>query len=462
MNTGARPAARAALVPCAAAITSVLTACSEGRPIAPLPYDAGNWDALVQADGAPLPGSFCSLPGSVISTQQGNVVVPGATAATPDLAPWLEVPVGFCAHYFATVKTARQLKFAPGGDLFVASPSRSTTGGANNGINGVVVLPDDDHDGVADSNLVFLDGMTAVQGLMFADGFLYYQDSTTIRRVAFQQGDRTPSASSEMVTPMDQYWPQDLLHWPKVFDKAQDGTIYISNGGSQGDLCDSASAVRGAVVVLNSDGSTTEVAKGFRNPIALRCEANHNVCLIAELALDYSGSAAGREKIVPLRPGDDWGYPCCATKDTPYVGASYMDTHTIPDCSQVAPEEVSFIIGHTPFGLDFETGRWPPPWGGRLFVTLHGVYGSWAGARVVAIALDPRTGLLLPATEFPGGDPANADNMLEFATGWADGRNDHGRPAAIAFAPDGRLFLGDDQAGAVIWIAPMGLMQPAR
>ena len=27
------------------------------------------------------------------------------------------------------------------------------------------------------------------------------------------------------------------------------------------------------------------------------------------------------------------------------------------------------------------------------------------------------------------------------------------------FAPDGRLFLGDDQQGAVIWIAPVGLMQ---
>ena len=320
------------------------------------------------------------------------------------------------------------------------------------------MLPDDDHDGVADTSILFLDNLPAVQGLMFADGFFYYQDDANIRRVAFQSGDRTPSAAGEMVTAMAPYWPQDNLHWPKVFDKAQDGTIYISNGGSQGDECDSTDPVRGAVVKLNADGSTSDVARGFRNPIAIHCESDHNVCLIAELALDYSQNSAGREKIIPLRQGDDWGYPCCATKDTPYAGVAYHDNSKVPDCSQVAPEQVSFIIGHTPFGLDIETGRWPAPWGGRLFVTLHGDYGSWAGARVVAVALDPQTGLLLPATELPGGNPANASNMLEFATGWVGG-NLHGRPAPIAFAPDGRLFLGDDQAGAVVWIAPMNLMQ---
>jgi glucose/arabinose dehydrogenase len=460
VKTQARSGTRTAVAACAMAFAAVATACSEKQQAAatgPLPYDAGDWDALVQSDGAPLAGTFCSLPGSVVWSPDGPVAVPPSNAI-PDLT-WLRLPVGFCAHYFATVKTVRQLKFAPDGVLFAASPSKTTTGGANNGINGIIVLPDDDNDGVADTNQVFLDGLPAVQGLMFADGYLYYQDESVIRRVAFQNGDRMPSASSEMVTAMDTAWPQDALHWTKVFDKAQDGTIYISNGGSQGDPCISTDPVRGAVVQLNTDGTTTEVAKGFRNPIAMRCETDHNVCLIAELALDYSANNAGREKLVPLRPGDDWGYPCCATKDTPYSGVAYFDTRATPDCSQVAPEDVSFIIGDTPFGLDFETGRWPPPWGARVFVTLHGAYGTWSGARVVAIALDPATGLPLTATELAGGDPANATNMLEFATGWADGSNDHGRPAPLAFAPDGRLFLGDDQAGAIVWIAPMGLKQ---
>ena len=117
-----------------------------------------------------------------------------------------------------------------------------------------------------------------------------------------------------------------------------------------------------------------------------------------------------------------------------------------------------FVIGETPFGIDFETGKWPSPWGGRAFVTLHGAFGTWIGARVVGIARDPGTGMPLKTTDFDGGESANS-NMIDFALGWDDGRQDHGRPAAVTFAPDGRMFIGDDQQGAVIWIAPFGLMQ---
>jgi glucose/arabinose dehydrogenase len=406
------------------------------------------------ADAAPPHGAFCSLPGSVVWTTQGPRVVPGGDSGAPDLG-WLELPVGFCAHFFATVKTVRQLKFAPDGDLFAASPTRATTGGANNGGAGVVVLPDDDHDGSADARITFLGNLGAVQGLMFANGYLYYQDDAIVRRVAFRKGDRQPSAASERVADMTA-WPQDPTHWPKVFDIAKDGTIYVSNGGSQGDACESTGAVRGAIFKLNADGSTSVVAKGFRNPIAMRCESNHDVCLAAELALDYSWTV-GREKIVPVRQGDDWGYPCCATRNTPYAGTAYTDTHQAPDCSGVSAETASFVIGHTPFGIDFETGRWPPPWTGRALVTLHGDYGTWAGARIVAIALDPQTGLPLPSSDLSGADTDPA-NMLQLASGWDNGNHDHGRPAAVTFAPDGRLFLGDDWNGAVIWIAPIGLL----
>jgi glucose/arabinose dehydrogenase len=240
-------------------------------------------------------------------------------------------------------------------------------------------------------------------------------------------------------------------------DVAMDGTLYISNGGSQGDQCLQGNPARGAIFKVNPDGSTTLVAKGFRNPIALRCERNHDVCLAAELALDYSGDHGGREKLVPIRPGDDWGYPCCATQDTPYTGATYQNGAT-PDCSGIPPESDSFIIGHTPFGLDFEPGQWPAPWNDRVYVTLHGVAGTWEGARVVAIQLDPSTGLPMPASELGSG--GNADAMLQFAGGWDDNHQDHGRPAAVEFAPDGRMFLGDDYNGLVVWIAPVGLKEP--
>jgi glucose/arabinose dehydrogenase len=47
--------------------------------------------------------------------------------------------------------------------------------------------------------------------------------------------------------------------------------------------------------------------------------------------------------------------------------------------------------------------------------------------------------------------------MSEFASGWAKAPRTHGRPANVAFAPDGRLFLGNDNTGDIIWIAPVDL-----
>jgi glucose/arabinose dehydrogenase len=406
-------------------------------------------------DAMPPMGAFCSFPGSVLWEGPGPTayVMPGAPAGSPDLT-WLKLPAGFCAHYFGNVPDARQLRFAPGGELFVASPTTPTTGGTQ-GAAAILVLPDDNHDGLADQNITFLSNLPSTQGLLFANSAFYYQDDATIRSVAYKTGDRTPSAQPQAVTKITA--PQDGLHWTKVMDIGMDGTIYITNGGSQGDInyCIPGDPVRGAVFKLNGDGSTSLVAKGFRNPIAFRCETNHNVCVATELALDYSDMHGGREKVVPIRPGDDWGYPCCATKDLPYTGETYVEGGT-PDCSGIAPDTDSFIIGHTPFGVDFETGKWPAPWTGRAFVTLHGIAGTWLGAKLVSLGVDPTTGALLPGTEL--NVDAGQNTLSDFATGWDDGTRAHGRPAPITFAADGRMFVGNDNDGSIVWIAPIDLM----
>ena len=419
------------------------------------PGDAGNGDvAVLPADARPASGTFCALPGSYVTTALGPEIIPDPSHTSPDLS-WLQLPAGFCAHYFGTVLMARQLRFAPGGDLFVASPTTPTTGGANNGIAGIAILPDDDHDGYADSVVTYLGSLPSTQGLLFTGGFLYYQDHQRILRVPYNPGDRTPSGAAVTVTTIT--LPQAPEHWPKVMDVAQDGTIYITNGSTQNEACTPDNPVFGAVVSLQTNGGTTTVARGFRNPIAIRCETNHDVCLAAELSLDYSGPAGGREKLVPVQPGDDWGFPCCATQNTPFSGVTYPDG-AVPDCTGVASESEAFVIGETPFGIDFEPGLWPSPWTGRAFVSLHGEVEQWLGARLVGVALDPTTGLPQSASDLDGG--FDTQSAMDFAQGWGDGLRDHGRPAPLTFAADGRLFLGDDQRGAVVWIAPVGLPRP--
>ena len=410
-------------------------------------------DAL--ADGPPILVNPCQLPGAIQFTSGGPVTVDGGSPTWPSLA-FLHLPAGFCAHYFGTVGNARQIRFAPGGELFVASPTRSTTGGGSGGLNAVVVLPDDDLDGVADSTLTFLAGMNATQGILFANGHFYYQDGTTstvIQRLPYSPGDRSPSGPSEQVASITVY--TSGLHWPRTLDVADDGTIYVGNGGDQGEVCNPAHPFHGGILQIDpapgAHPNGIQVAKGLRNPIAVRCSRGHNLCFALELALDYSASGGGREKIIPIRPGDDWGFPCCATQNLPYPGSPAGT-----DCSTVAAEGNSLLIGDTPFGIDFESGKWASPWGGQAYAVTHGAaggggVGTWAGARLVAVPMNAVTGMLQPSTDISGNDVG----MVDFATGWDDGTVSHGRPAAVSFSADGRLFVANDNDGVIFWIAPM-------
>lgn len=403
------------------------------------------------ADGGTFPEKhFCDLPGSVRYTSAGAATVPPG-AARPSSLAFLKLPPGFCAHEFATVGNTRQLRFAPNGDLFVASPTKHTTGGGPEGQGAIVVLGDDNGDGRADAPSTFLADLPSTQGLLFADDHLYYQDGARIMRVSYRNGDRVAAGAPALVADVPYY--ASTLHWPKAIDRADDGTIYVTNGDDETPGCALPIPFRGGVLKLDGTTEAKPVAKGFRNPIALRCQRGKNRCFAVELSRDYSGPRGGREKIVPVREGDDWGFPCCATQGLPFSDFPGAD------CSRVTPEDVSFLIGDTPFGIDFEPGRWPAPYTGSAFVPMHGAIETWEGARVVAIAVDPSTGLLLSASDVDGG---NSGAMTDFATGWDDGRFLNGRPAAVAFAPDGRLFLGNDSNGRIVWIAPLELERTPR
>ena len=401
------------------------------------------------ADGPNAANDPCQLPGAVQFTAAGPVTVPGGSSSWPSLS-FLHLPNGFCAHYFGTVGNARQLRFAPGGELFVASPTQATTGGGPNGLAAIVALPDDNLDGVADAPSTFLSGLPATQGLLFANGYFYYQNNVKIMRLPYATGQRVASGTPDQVADIAVYI--STLHWPKTLDIADDGTIYVGNGGDQTEACDPAHPFHGGILQIDpapgADPGGIQVAKGLRNPITVRCAPGHDRCFALELAKDFTGGdgGVGREKLIPIHAGDDWGFPCCATQGTPYAG-----TPAGTDCSGVVAETNGFVIGDTPFGLDFEEGHWPAPWTGQAIVATHGSSGVWFGARIVAIPMDSTSGLPQQSSDTGG---ANA-GMTDFATGWDDGTLSHGRPASVVFSTDGRLFVANDNNGVIFWIAPM-------
>ncbi len=388
---------------------------------------------------------FCDLPG----------------ADVPDL----QVPPEFCIREMTTtpVKEARVIRFAPNGDLFVAAPSMLTVGGAMDGPGAIVVLPDDDGDGRADAVINYdgpypTDGracavvegenpksLSCVHGLVFAGGYLYFTRSDEVRRVPYTPGDRAaPAGTSELVAKLGGAALPDT-RWTHTLEVTKDGTILVSRGRGDSDLCSPREMEKGAVFALHVENGgplplTPELfANGFRNPMYLRCSPHTcGDCYASELSGDNWDGAGGHEKLALLaRQGQSFGFPCCVTRDVPYSSANPQG------CENVARETVAIPLHDTNFGLDFDRGGFPDAYRHGIFVALHGVFTSFGGTGVVFIQTDPTT--LRPSAK---------------ATMFAKGFGPKGRATDVAFAPDGRLFVADDTTGRIYWIAPRTLAKP--
>jgi glucose/arabinose dehydrogenase len=376
------------------------------------------------------------------------------------------VPDGFCAHEFTDkskpVTEARMIRFAPNGDLFLAVPNYPTPGGAAGGAGAILVLPDDDHDGKMDGTVRYAGSMNpsvsmqcgvqeaadptnlaCVHGLLFADGYLYYTRSDELRRFPYKDGDRgSPMPSGELVGTLGGKALSDV-RWTHSMDLAKDGAIYVTRGRFDSS-CSAESMAEGAVLSFRvAPGATfpqtpTTIADGFRDPLYMRCQPGCGDCYTNELSGDGWDAIGGKEKLVLIQSGGHWGYPCCVAKDKPAPGG------TADQCAKLNPDVSLIPLHDTPFGMDFEQGAFPAPYTFGVFIAQHGSFGGWKGTSISWLPTDP-------TTHRPTG------TSTVFASGWGHSAAIEGRATDVAFAPDGRLFVIDDTAGRIFWIAPRTL-----
>jgi hypothetical protein len=379
-------------------------------------------------------------------TSTGTQIVPGGSPSWPNLSSFLHLPVGFCAHYYGKVGNARQIRFAPGGALFVASPTQLSTGGGPSGLSAYVVLPDDNLDGVADQVATFLafSNPSTNQGMLFANGFFYYQDGTLpgtkIMRLPYQPGELTAAGTPQEVANINVY--TSGLHWPKTLDMADDGTIYVGNGGDQVEATPRTPSM--AACFKSTLPPAGPIRMAYRSPRASGTRSTSAVPRGTTAASPSSSPRttrtvkAAERSSSPSIKATTGAFPCCATQGLPYL-RSPAGTN----CSRVAMDNNSFYIGDTPFGMDFEPGAWAGQWAGRVYVATHGAAGWWTGARIMAIPVDPTTGLPMPSTNAT--TESMSVGMIDFATGWDDGTLQWGRPAAVTFSPRRAPLRGQRQ-----------------
>ncbi len=357
----------------------------------------------------------------------------------------LTVPEGFCIRRYGTVPTARVLMFAPNGDLFVVSPGFSQSGGASPGLGAIVVAPDDNHDGVSDGNVNFLSGVEEVHGMLFRREEILYTTGSSVMRAPYCNGNRAvtaPVASHTRIAQLD-----GAVRMTHTLAESTDGRLLVSMGQWGSGTCPVPDRRSGSVLRIGAGAPINGeiVVEGFRNPMYIRCK-EWGACYAAELTDDGWDSYHGTEKLIEIRQGDRYGYPCCIDRGmpTPGIGTTAM-------CADVAASVQTYPLHDTPFGFDWAPSSWPAPYGGSYFVGLHGEVGSWRNAGVQWAPVDATTHRPTRATEF-------------FVRGFGAtvSGNIGQRVTDLVFSRDGRMFIADDHSGDVYWIAPRTLRMPAR
>ena len=360
--------------------------------------------------------------------------------------PGLMAPRGLCVRRYAEVPLARVMSLAPNGDLFVTSPSAVTAAGDSGGRAAIVVLSDDNQDGVAEVTTFASGQLDTVHGIVVADGYVYFTTIDSVQRTPYRPGQRTetPGAREFLVgdasrDPLGVQF-QRGIRWTHGLARSVNGRLIATRGeySSCGVSGDGRPSTGSGEIYEGGARSLTRMAAGFRNPMYARCHYCKDLCLAAELGEDQSTGAV--ETLVVLDGADRWhGYPCCYQRNAGPQSGNGL-------CNCIDEPAARINLGDTPFGFDWERGAWPEPYRNGLFVALHGslYVAPFANAGVAFLPTDPATGVprATTPTRFLEATNRNPVNPLQ-------------RPSDVVFARDGRMFVSDDRGGSVFWLAPL-------
>ena len=399
-----------------------------------------------------------TCPARCSSPPSARNLVPGGPAGTPDLG-FLSLPVGFCAHFFANVGNTRQLRFAPGGELFVASPTtvhhrRWRRAGRPPSSSSPTTTPT----ASPTPPITFLDQPAADARACSSPTAI---STTRTARASCACRTRAGRAHADRRRARR---VANINHYISIAALAEAARRRRRRHHLRRQRRRRGRAVTAAAPVPRRHPRARRHAgrgrwrKGFRNPIARALPARPQPLL--------RHRAGARLLRRPWAGARSWCRSATATTGaSPAARRTDRPVRRHPPGAGLLrrrrPRSAPSSSATRPFDLDFETGKWPEPWNHRVYVPLHGVFGTWEGARVVGIELD-HDHRRRPA-RLGSARHADAAPWRDFATGWDDGTR-VARPSrrSSPFAADGRLFLGNDNTGDIIWIAPMSLAAPPQ
>jgi glucose/arabinose dehydrogenase len=366
------------------------------------------------------------------------VVVGGPSQAGSSLT----VPSGFTIQSIATVPGARELSFAPNGDLFVGTGGSSlyivqNAEGQASLPHVFATLPESPAAGVA----VSLQNSSIYVGTQFG-----------VYRIAYATGDST--AKSAPVKIASVRTAGGIGH--ATTSVAVDGNTLYASVGSSCDACTETDPTRATIQQMGLDGSgMTARAVRIRNAIGLTVNPATNTLWAGVAGQDTLPVGHPYEffDAVTLHTGVvDYGWPDCEENQHPYASGA--------NCSNVAVPLVEFPAYETIIGATFyptnPSGSYafPAQYRGGAFVAMHGSWhspnGCYMPPRVAFVSMNGDR----PQTPVNWSDPTV--QWSDFVSGFQPGcgANRIGKATGIAVGPQDDLFIADDLTGNIYRVRP--------
>ncbi len=396
------------------------------------------------------------LPGVLIFPSETHLPAPVAPPACTRTAG-LTLPEGFCAVVVAQgLGNVRQLAVGPGGELYAAL--RGDNGG-------LLRLRDTDGDGTADrTDRLFGEGGT---GIAVHDGHLWLATPDRILRWKLPAPTATTLGTPEVVvTGMPTGGHQE-----KTFAFLGGDTLIVNFGSATNSCQVSDRAVRSpgrepctelegraglwrfsASKLNQRPGDGIRHATGLRNAMALGVEPATGKLFASPHGRDQLSANWGftdqqnaelpSEEFMLVEPGDDFGWPYCyydQVQQQKVLAPEYGgDGRATGRCAGKKAPLIGFPGHWAPMAILFATGtQFPEAYRRGAFIAFHG---SWNRAPL------PQQGYRVVFAPF-GADGRPTGQYQTFATS-SEGDTAL-RPAGLAWAADGSLYIGSERGGTI-------------
>lgn len=336
----------------------------------------------------------------------------------------------------------RHMCFGPDGTLYFTTTPQSI----------IMAAKDKDNDGYFETLTQFHVSDKGVYTVLWYEGWLWYSESGAVYKL--QDKDNDGVADEKLNVIADGILPSGGSHHYRPL-LIHNGRLYTGIGDA-GNINDMTDTEREKIWTFNLEGKDRKLwCSGIRNTEKLVVRPGTDEIWGMDHGSDWFGREVGDER--GMQPITDYNPPGEMNKyiEGGFYGHPFITGNRVPRYEYVNRDDIIELAAKTivpqwcagahwaPNGMMFYTGdQFPAEYKGDAFVAYHG---SWNRS--------VKSGYQVTRVLFEDGRPYGEKPYVKFIT---DDQEVLGRPVDVIQAPDGTLFISEDNQNKIYRLKYVG------